>query len=163
MSSSAGNVNQNARLSLTNNLDDPRMITKTHSASNVFSRTSLLDNSRNSLNSTDNYKVQYNSNSLNNNFKNEQFKRIEPYTYGVMNENSENCNSENGEFQDVYKNSFSDVSSNSEEIRGPKLYERFSNIRRGSSVENVISDVNLSGNLKKVKFENEVYKILVFP
>ncbi|KAJ8947757.1 hypothetical protein NQ318_010351, partial [Aromia moschata] len=60
-SSSASNVNQNARLSM--KPADLHLLTKTHSASNVFTRTVNPDNCRNSLSSVDGnaFSVQYNN------------------------------------------------------------------------------------------------------
>lgn len=105
------------------------MITKTHSASNVFSRTTNKENTRNSLNTEVQYtNKQYSVNSRQN---------IIDQTDSAYNTNK-NIKPE--------QNSVSVKSS-----------DRL-NIRRGSSVENVNSavDINSNGNLKKLKYEAEV-------
>lgn len=131
ISSSAGNVNQTTRLSYTSgNISDSRTITKTHSASNVFSRTTNLDNTRNSLNT----EVQYNNrNDFTSNNK-----------YNSVNNRQTNDNREQSD-------------SSNKKNKGGVLCER-NNIRRGSSVENVNTtglDV-ANGNLKKLKYDAEV-------
>ncbi|XP_071049993.1 rho GTPase-activating protein 23 isoform X4 [Onthophagus taurus] len=150
ISTSASNVSQ--PLTLTNNPHE-RVITKTHSASNVFSRTTNnSDNSRNSLNSTDNYRVQYPVN----------YKYSD---YGGYNRNSDQMYDrrrpqiDNNPSYQVYKSSFSDVSttSSSSEVRNYNSSPTGYGIRKGNSAENInIVDLKSNGNLKKIKYENEV-------
>lgn len=145
MSSSAGNVNQQiARVSYVPTSGDSRVITKTHSASNVFTRTTNVENARNSLSTADSYsKVQY-PNKFSGELRNKQFS---------AKGNGQNNGIPQGEHSD-----FVNTQSSFGIGIGGKLGERYI-MRRGSSVENMnagIVDVNSNGNLKKIKYENEV-------
>lgn len=134
LSSSASNVNATPRLSLKPHQDF--LLTKTHSATNVFSRPSPAAN-RNSLNSMDS--VQYNTGSLNSD--------VTRYSYGAA--ASKQSSDKLGAFN-------SDLGAHSDIVDGKG--SRYG-MRRGSSVENVNSstlNLNANGGLKKVKYENEV-------
>lgn len=155
MSSSAGNVNQQtARISYVATAGDPRVITKTHSASNVFTRTTNVENARNSLSTTDSYnKVQY-PNKFSGDFRKKQF--------------SVKSNGQNNGIAQGEHSGFANAPNSFAIGVGGKLGERYI-MRRGSSVENMnagIVDVNSNGNMKKIKYENEVialwfYQILI--
>lgn len=160
ISSSAGNVNQSTRLSYASGIGgvvDSRVITKTHSASNVFSRTTnnIENNTRNSLN-TEDYKVQYPNHR--NDFTNNKQCRVIKNRQNVNNDQTDSGSSYNSN-----KSSFNDLNPINNTTSVNKC-DRF-NIRRGSSVENVnttgIIDVNSNGNLKKLKYETEVKLILL--
>ncbi|XP_076251916.1 rho GTPase activating protein at 19D isoform X8 [Rhynchophorus ferrugineus] len=132
LSSSVSNVNT-GRLS---SKPQDFALTKTHSATNVFTRPSPPAN-RNSLNSMDTkkYSVQYSSNSLGND--------VSRYSYSASSRSSSD------------KCSPSSSALYSESI-DTKL-ERYP-MRRGSSAENVncsTLNLNSNGGQKKVKYENE--------
>lgn len=155
MCSSASNVNQSTQLSLvSNNSANDRVITKTHSASNVFSRTTSSEN-RNSYNSSDGYRTQHPSNYSNS------------YSdYGSYRNSSDRYNDkrirqfDNSSDYQVYKTSFSDVSSaSSNEYNRPSIKTAGYGLRKGNSAENINSssvDLNSNNNMKKIKYENEV-------
>lgn len=127
LSSSAGNVNH--RLSVKSTLDDPHVLTKTHSASNVFSRTANANPLRNSLDTIDNpFTVQYGSDKN----KSESENRTSNVSGAVMNAR-------------------------------PVTFDQYM-LRRGSSVENVNSGVDVNGNsgMKKFKYETEVSELSHF-
>lgn len=132
-STSAGNVNQNSRLSLIKP-KDLHALTKTHSASNVFSRSRNVDSARNSLNSMDSgpFSLQYISDKSDGRLGYEHI--------------SDSSGSRSAGYNDV-------TDSGSRDRRTPKC-----TVRRGGSMENVnssLTDVS-NGNLKKVKYECEV-------
>ncbi|KRT85819.1 hypothetical protein AMK59_1984 [Oryctes borbonicus] len=156
MCSSATNVNQSTQLSLAGHGANDRVITKTHSASNVFSRTTSSEN-RNSYNSADGYRTssQHPAN----------FAYGTNYS-GSYRNSSDNYNDRrirqldnNSDFQ-VYKTSFSDVSTaSSSEYHRPTAKAVGYNLRKGNSAENINTssiDLNSNTNMKKIKFENEV-------
>lgn len=164
MCSSASNVNQSTQLSLAGHGPNERVITKTHSASNVFSRTTSSEN-RNSYNSADGYRgaSQHPAN-FNNAYSN---------NYNSYRNSSDNYNDRrirqldnSSDFQ-VYKSSFSDVSTtSSSDYQRPSGKVIAYGLRKGNSAENINTssvDLNSNTNLKKIKFENEVsgYKALV--
>lgn len=132
-SSSAGNVNQNTRLSMMKS-KDLHVLTKTHSASNVFARTRNVDGARNSINSVDSgpFSLQYVSE------KSDERLRYEQISNG----------------DEARSAGYSEVTDGvSKDRRTSKV-----NIRRGGSMENInssSSDIS-NGNLKKVKYGNEV-------
>lgn len=131
-SSSAGNVNQNHRLSMSKP-KELHVLTKTHSASNVFSRTRNVDGARNSLNSMDSgpFSMQYVTNKSDGRLRYEQLSDNDPKSAG-------------------YSDTLDSVTSG----------RRTSTctVRKNGSLENVNSSATdiSSGNLKKVKYENEV-------
>lgn len=147
MCSSASNVNQSTQLSLAGNGGKERVITKTHSASNVFNRTTSSEN-RNSYNSQ-------HSTNFNNSYNN----------YSSYRNSSDNYNDRrirqldnSSDFQ-VYKTSFSDVSTASSNEFRPSAKTVGYGLRKGNSAENINSsslDLNSNTNMKKIKFENEV-------
>ncbi|CAG9834844.1 unnamed protein product [Diabrotica balteata] len=138
-SSSASNVNRSNRLSTAKQPEGHHLM-KTHSATNVFSRTgNSAELNRNSLATMDNYSVQYNKNG-------------NDYQYVKQSGASK-----------VTNNTRSDVTDgNSDRTVGAFR----SSIRRGGSVENVSSSSVDISNGKKVKYESEKQtyslKILVF-
>lgn len=111
-------------------LDDPHILTKTHSASNVFSRTANANPLRNSLDTIDNpFSVQYNS-------------------------DKGKCDSENRTPNVSLRETSGAVVLNAR----PVTFDQYM-LRRGSSVENVNSgvvDVNGNSGMKKFKYETEV-------
>lgn len=127
-------------------LNVPHVLTKTHSASNVFSRTISSGNVtsplRNSLESPFTTVARNGDNSDNNNKGPKSSASF--LSYGVK------C--AGGESEGGVRNS------------NPVSFDRFM-MRRGSSVENLNSssgDVNANGGLKKIKFENDVsWKFLI--
>lgn len=138
LSSSASNVSTTPRLSLKPHQDF--LLTKTHSATNVFSRPSPAAN-RNSLNSMDS--VQYNTGSLNSD--------VTRYSYGAA--ASKQSSDKLGAFNSDLG---AKMGAHSDIVDGKG--SRYG-MRRGSSVENVNSstlNLNANGGLKKVKYENEV-------
>ncbi|KAK9712627.1 PDZ domain [Popillia japonica] len=156
MCSSASNVNQSTQLSLAGHGPNERVITKTHSASNVFSRTTSSEN-RNSYNSADGYRgaSQHPAN-FNNAYSN---------NYNSYRNSSDNYNDRrirqldnSSDFQ-VYKSSFSDVSTtSSSDYQRPSGKVIAYGLRKGNSAENINTssvDLNSNTNLKKIKFENE--------
>lgn len=136
---------------------DLHLLTKTHSASNVFTRTPAADN-RNSLNSmdTNTFSVQYTTKNISD--KGDLSNSIYQYLSGSstkqfsdVGNSSKNSNvSASGAFS---RGAYSDVTDGASDRRGGRC-----NVRRGSSVENVnSSSLDLSnGNMKKIKYENEV-------
>lgn len=135
LSSSVSNVNA-GRLS---GKPQDFLLTKTHSATNVFTRPSPPTN-RNSLNSMDSkkYSVQYNSNSLGSD--------VSRYSY---NPNSRSQN-----------DSYSVDPSGKMSLYGDGVDGKISRypMRRGSSAENIncsTLDLNSNGGMKKVKYESE--------
>ncbi|XP_028130102.1 rho GTPase-activating protein 21 isoform X9 [Diabrotica virgifera virgifera] len=128
-STSAGNVNRSNRLSTAKEPEGHHLM-KTHSATNVFSRTgNSAELNRNSLATMDNYSVQYNKNG-------------NDYQYVKQ----------SGASNKVTNNTRSDVTDgNSDRTVG--AYR--STIRRGGSVENVSSSSVDISNGKKVKYESE--------
>lgn len=116
-------------------MDDPHILTKTHSASNVFSRTANANPLRNSLDTIDNpFSVQYNSG------KND----------------SGQCESENRTYNNVNLRETSGAVLNAR----PVTFDQYM-LRRGNSFENVNSgavDVNGNTGMKKFKYETEVIK-----
>lgn len=155
MCSSASNVNQSTQLSLAGNGNAGRVITKTHSASNVFSRTTSSEN-RNSYNSADGYHRTQHPSNFSNTYSN----------YGPFRNSSDNYNDRrirqldnSSDFQ-VYKTSFSDVSTaSSNDNYRPNAKTVGYGLRKGNSAENINSssvDLNTNSNMKKIKFENEV-------
>lgn len=143
LSSSAGNVNQQSRLSVKSTLDDPQhILTKTHSASNVFTRTTNANPLRNSLDTIDNAfssSVQYNNSDKK----------------GKGSGDSEQFESEN-RTQNVSLRETSGAVLNAR----PVTFDQYM-LRRGSSVENINSgvvDVNGNTGMKKFKYETEVIK-----
>lgn len=139
LSSSAGNVNQQSRLSVKSTLDDPHILTKTHSASNVFSRTTNANPLRNSVDTIDNaFSVQYGSDIKGKSGDSEQFE------------------SENRTQNVVTLRETSGAVLNAR----PVTFDQYM-LRRGSSVENMNSgvvDVNGNTGMKKFKYETEVKK-----
>ncbi|XP_072388451.1 rho GTPase-activating protein 23 isoform X2 [Diabrotica undecimpunctata] len=127
-SSSASNVNRSNRLSTAKQPEGHHLM-KTHSATNVFSRTgNSAELNRNSLATMDNYSVQYNKNG-------------NDYQYVKQSGASK-----------VTNNTRSDVTDgNSDRTVGAFR----STIRRGGSVENVSSSSVDISNGKKVKYESE--------
>ncbi|XP_074036276.1 rho GTPase activating protein at 19D isoform X5 [Leptinotarsa decemlineata] len=141
LSSSASNVNHNTRLSV--KPPDSHHLTKTHSASNVFTRTVNSEHTRNSLNSMDgsNFSVQYKNKNVNNG--DNSFRNLSAKS--KLSNSDLNKNLSDSVCNDVTDNGVSDR----RVTRG--------NIRRSGSVENVncsLVDVS-NGNMKKVKYENE--------
>ncbi|CAH1122196.1 unnamed protein product [Ceutorhynchus assimilis] len=131
LSSSATNVNAASRMSLKPNQDF--LLTKTHSANNVFTRPSPPAN-RNSLNSMDSM-VQYTNSGVSSR-----------YSYGATSKQSTN-----GANVGTTMASGGDVT----DSKGVRY-----GMRRGSSVENVnLSTLDLNSNngagLKKIKYESE--------
>lgn len=139
-SSSAGNVNHNPRLSVRH--EDPYVLTKTHSATNVFSRAPNANPLRNSLDTIGTqFAVQYSE---------------------ISDRNSENNNRGHFESAAYRTNNYSENNgaNASELVRNakPQAFDRYV-MRRGSSVENLNAgsmDVNANGTMKKLRFENEV-------
>lgn len=132
-SSSAGNVNQNSRLSMIKP-KDLHVLTKTHSASNVFARARNVDSARNSMNCMDSgpFSMQYVSDKSDDRLGYEQV--------------SNGGGPKSAGYSDVTDGISSDRRTSK------------STIRRGGSMENVNSsstDIS-SGNLKKIKYENGV-------
>ncbi|XP_018575341.1 rho GTPase-activating protein 21 isoform X4 [Anoplophora glabripennis] len=155
LSSSASNVNQNVRLSM--KPADLHLLTKTHSASNVFARATIADN-RNSLNSMDTNTfsiVQYPGKNVGdksdlNDSSYRYMSASGTKQFSDVSGTSKNSNvSAGGAFN---KGAYSDVTDGGACDRRGRC-----NVRRGSSVENVnSSSVDLSnGNMKKIKYENE--------
>lgn len=132
-SSSAYNVNQNQRLSV--KPADLQLLTKTHSACNVFER-HTNSHARNSLNAVDSgpYSLQYD-----NSYRKEQHCGVSDRL-----ENNNNGSANNRGYSE-------------------KRVVRV-NVRRGNSAENVNGSGmdKSSANMKKVKFENEVSFICLF-
>lgn len=124
------NTNQNSRLSLIKP-KDLHALTKTHSASNVFTRTRNLDSARNSLNSVDSgpFSMQYISDRSDGRLGYEILDSGGPKSAGYC------------ELTDSVSRRTSKCS-----------------VRRVGSMENVNSSSSeiSNGNLKKVKYENEV-------
>lgn len=130
-------------------LSVPHVLTKTHSASNVFSRTSSSGNVtfplRNSLEnpfsvSDRNGATELCQQSDNNN-------KLPNLSASFKNYNNTKCGDDNGG-----KDGGGVRNSN------PMSFDRFM-MRRGSSVENmnaVGTDINANGSLKKIRYENEV-------
>lgn len=116
-------------------LDDPHILTKTHSASNVFSRTTNANPLRNSLDTIDNpFSVQYGSDK-------------------GKSDDSEQFESES-RIQNV---SLRETSGGVLNAR-PVTFDQYM-LRRGSSVENMnlgVVDVNGNTGMKKFRYEIEV-------
>ncbi|KAJ8912112.1 hypothetical protein NQ315_005448, partial [Exocentrus adspersus] len=151
LSCSAGNVNQNVRLSM--KPEDVPLLTKTHSASNVFARPPNVDN-RNSLNSmdTNTFSVQYGNKDISDasDLSDNSYK----YLSGKQFSDMSGSKNSNVSVAGVYnKGAYSDVVDNTND----RMRNVRCNVRRGSSVENVnSSSLDISnGNMKKIKYENE--------
>lgn len=117
-------------------LDDPHILTKTHSASNVFSRTTNANPLRNSLDTIDNAfsSVQYNS------------------------DKGKSGDSEQFECENRTQNVNLRETSGAVLNARPVTFDQYM-LRRGSSVENINSgvvDVNGNTGMKKFKYETEV-------
>lgn len=143
---------------------DSRVITKTHSASNVFSRTTNnsneggnCSNTRNSLN-TEDYKVQYTNNR--NDFTNNKQYRLVNNRQNVVNKDQTDST-----YNNTKNNCKTTNVNNTCGVGGGGGGDRYNNIRRGSSAENVNTtsiDVNSNGNMKKLKYETEVNENVFF-
>ncbi|CAH1110584.1 unnamed protein product [Psylliodes chrysocephalus] len=133
LSSSSNTLNRNMRLSSLK--PDSHYLMKTHSATNVFSRTNnATEPNRNSLASVDNYSLQYSKNGNDFAFvKNDSGKQVKGASSG-------------GAYGDVTDSALND--------RIPGVIK--GNIRRGSSVENINSSSKDISNGKKVRYENEI-------
>lgn len=156
MSSSANNVNTRSATKPTDN-----SLLKTHSASNVFTRTSL-NSDRNSLdlidnNNTSSTSPQYvvskqkniSDNYSNLHFLNKELRSTKPNKNGGSNNNPNKYHvvSNNNNNKGAFVGDYSDR-------KNAKFV-----LRRGSSVENInssVTDLNVNGSLKKIKYENEV-------
>lgn len=136
---------------------DLHLLTKTHSASNVFARTVPPDN-RNSLNSmdTNTFSVQYATKNISDkgDLNNSSYQYLSANKARQFSDGSDSSKNSNVSAGGAYgRGAYSDVTDGAGDRRGIRC-----NVRRGSSVENVnSSSLDLSnGNMKKIKYENEV-------
>lgn len=120
------------------NTDDPHILTKTHSASNVFSRTTNANPLRNSLDTIDNpFSVQYGSDRGKN-------------------------GGDSGQFESENRTPSVSLREGGGAVLNtrPVTFDQYM-LRRGSSFENVNSggvDVNGNSGMKKFKYETEVIR-----